>query len=246
MKTVALIPARYAATRFPGKLMERLAGKSIILTTYENTVATGLFDQVMVVTDSSIIFNEIVDNKGAAVMSKASHESGSDRIVEAAKDITADVVVNIQGDEPFVNTKPLRELIAVFENPTGDVKVASLMHTIKEEALIKDPNSVKVVVDKDCNALFFSRSVIPYLRDKKITPVYYKHIGIYAFRKEVLMNFPKLPVTPLEATEKLEQLRFLENGIKIRMVKTRESPISIDTPEDLVRAKKWLDSKEKK
>ena len=241
MKAIALIPARYAATRFPGKLMKLLGNKTIIRQTYENTVATLLFDDVIVVTDSDIIFNEIVQNGGYAIMSKKPHESGSDRIAEAAVDIDVDIIVNVQGDEPFVKKELLKNLLSAFENDAEEkIKVASLMYPIETEEMIVNPNHVKVVVDKDNNALLFSRSVIPFQRDKNFSPVYYKHIGIYAYRKNVLMDFTQWVATPLETIEKLEQLRYLENGIKIKMIVTEESPISIDTPEDLERAKKLI------
>ncbi len=239
MKSIALIPARYAATRFPGKLMQMLGGKTVVRNTYDNTVATLLFDEVIVVTDSKVIFDEIIENGGYAVMSRGDHESGSDRIAEAAADIEVDVIINVQGDEPFVKKEPLQNLLNVFKNdPENQVEVASLMHEIHDENLIADSNFVKVVVDRNMNALYFSRSAVPFKRDKKMKTVYYKHIGIYAYRKHALMNFTKWAVTPLEAAEKLEQLRYLENGIKIKMVLTDESPVSIDTVEDLERAKK--------
>ena len=241
MKSIALIPARYAATRFPGKLMQTLGDKTVIRHTYENTVATMLFDEVIVVTDSTIIFNEIVENGGYAIMSRREYESGSDRIAEAVADIEVDVIINVQGDEPFIKKEPLQNLLHVFQNDERHlIEVASLMHEINDKNLIEDPNSVKVVVDKNMNALLFSRSVIPFQRDKTMNVVYHKHIGIYAYRKRALMNFTQWEVSPLEATEKLEQLRYLENGIKIKMVLTNESPVSIDTPEDLERARKII------
>jgi 3-deoxy-manno-octulosonate cytidylyltransferase (CMP-KDO synthetase) len=241
MKTIALIPARYAATRFPGKLMQMLGNKTIIRHTYENTVATLLFDEVIVVTDSNIIFNEIVQYGGYAIMSKHTHESGSDRIAEAAAGIDADIIVNVQGDEPFVKKELLGTLLQPFNNdPEKKIRVASLMHPLTDEKFIADPNHVKVVVDKNNNALMFSRSVIPYHRDKNIAPIYYKHIGIYAYRKETLLEFTKWSPTPLEMSEKLEQLRYLENGVAIKMALTGESPVSIDTSEDFERAKKLI------
>lgn len=241
MKTIAFIPARYAATRFPGKLMQMLGDKTIIRHTYENTKNTFLFDEVIVVTDSEIIFNEITHYGGYAIMSKQSHESGSDRIAEAAADIDVDIVVNVQGDEPFVKKELLQSLLNVFKNDLGEeIKVASLMHRIVNEQIIANPNHVKVVVDTNNDALLFSRSIIPFHRDKNLEAVYFKHIGIYAFRKNALMNFTTWKPTPLEAIEKLEQLRYLENGVKIKMVLTGESPVSIDTPEDLERARKFI------
>ena len=240
MKTIALIPARYAATRFPAKLMQVLGDKTIIRRTYDNTKATLLFDEVIVVTDSDIIFNEIIQYGGYAIMSKGVHESGSDRIAEAAADIDVDIIVNVQGDEPFVKKSMLADLLEVFANdPHQKVRVASLMHPV-DESMINNPNHVKVVVDKNNDALLFSRSAIPYHRDKNIFPVYYKHIGIYAYRKQTLMDFTQWSMTPLESIEKLEQLRYLENGIKIKMVLTDESPVSIDTPEDFERARKLI------
>lgn len=242
MKIIALIPARYAATRFPGKLMQSLGNKTIIRHTYENTKATMLFDEVIVVTDSEIIFKEIIENGGYALMSKKQHESGSDRIAEAIEDLSVDIVVNVQGDEPFVKRDLLQDLLNAFNDsfPPENVQVASLMYELKEAEDIENPNHVKVVTDKNNNALYFSRSVIPYPRDKNVSIPYYKHIGIYAFRKEALMNFTFWEVSPLEEVEKLEQLRYLENGIKIKMVLTDEAPISIDTPVDLEKAKRLI------
>ena len=242
MKIIALIPARFAATRFPGKLLQKLGNKTIIRHTYENTKATLLFDEVIVVTDNELIFQEIIENGGYALMSKKQHESGSDRIAEAIEDLNVDIVVNVQGDEPFVKKELLQDLLSAFNNvfPPENVQVASLMFELKEAADIENPNHVKVVTDKNNNALYFSRSVIPYLRNKNSTATYYKHIGIYAFRKEALMNFTFWEMTPLEEAEKLEQLRYLENGIKIKMVITAAAPISIDTPEDFEKAKDFV------
>ncbi|MEO6541055.1 MAG: 3-deoxy-manno-octulosonate cytidylyltransferase [Ferruginibacter sp.] len=238
MKKIAMIPARYAATRFPAKLMQVLGDKTVILHTYNNTVATKLFDEVMVVTDSEIIFNEIVNHGGKAVMSIKEHESGSDRIAEAIANMEVDIVVNVQGDEPFVQKEPLEKLLAVFADE--QVQVASLMQILHEEKFIADPNYVKVAVDKNCNSLMFSRSPIPYHRDKNVAPVYYEHIGVYAFRKQALLNFTAWPITPLEATEKIECLRYLENGVPLKMVVTEYMGIEIDTPEDLIRAASLL------
>ena len=236
-----MIPARYAATRFPGKLMQKLANKSVILHTYENTRATLLFDEVIVVTDSEIIFNEIIENGGYAIMSKKLHESGSDRIAEAVQDLDVDIVVNVQGDEPFVKKEPLQKLLNVFFQEDGkNIQVASLMQELKEKMFIEDPNYVKVAVDNNNNALMFSRSVIPYQRDESVIPVYYEHIGVYAFRKQALMNFTNTPMTPLEAAEKIECLRYLECGVPIKMVISNYMGIEIDTPEDLERANKLI------
>ena len=237
MKIAAFIPARYAATRFPAKLMQQLGDKTVILHTYDNTVATGLFDAVYVVTDSEIIFQEITSHGGQAIMSIKLHESGSDRIAEAAANMEIDIIVNVQGDEPFVQRDPLEKLLATFNGVDGEkVKVASLMQVLEDPALIQDSNYVKVAVDRNMNALFFSRSVIPYPRDTSITSTYYEHIGVYAFRKESLMQFTNWPVTPLEAAEKIECLRYLEYGIPLRMVVTTYMGVEIDTPDDLIKA----------
>ena len=237
-KIGAFIPARYAATRFPAKLMQALGDKTVIRHTYDNTVATGLFDEVYVVTDSEIIFNEISSHGGKAIMSKKEHESGSDRIAEAIEDLTIDIVVNVQGDEPFVKKEPLEKLIAVFKD--DKVQVASLMQALTNTELIADPNYVKVAVDKNSNALFFSRSVIPYARNTELAITYYEHIGVYAFKKQALLDFTNWPISPLEAAEKIECLRYLENGVAMKMVVTSYMGVEIDTPEDLIKAAKLL------
>ena len=232
-----MIPARYAATRFPAKLMQQLGNKTVIRHTYDNTKATGLFDDVVVVTDSDIIYNEIVSNGGKAIMSSKEHESGSDRIAEAAAQLEVDIIVNVQGDEPFVKKEPLKKLLNVFYGNDGrNIQVASFMKELKDEKLIEDANYVKVAVDKNFNSLFFSRSVIPYPRDKNVKSIYYEHIGVYAFRKQALLNFTNWAITPLEAAEKIECLRYLENGIPLKMVVTNYMGIEIDTPEDLQKA----------
>ena len=233
-KIGAFIPARYAATRFPAKLMQALGTKTVIRHTYDNTVATGLFDEVYVVTDSEIIFNEITSHGGKALMSKKEHKSGSDRIAEAIEHLDIDIVVNVQGDEPFVKKEPLEKLIAIFNDK--NVEVASLMQALTNSDLIADPNYVKVAVDKNMNALFFSRSVIPYPRNTEIAIPYYEHIGVYAFKKQALLNFTNWPISPLEAAEKIECLRYLENGVSIKMVVTSYMGVEIDTPEDLIKA----------
>lgn len=241
MKIIAMIPARYAATRFPFKLMQPLGSKTVIRSTYDNTVATGLFDEVYVVTDHEIIFNEITAHGGRAVMSIAQHESGSDRIAEAVADMDADIVLNVQGDEPFVNYELLKNLLDVFKNdPEQKIKVASPVKRFTDLSLVPNPNFVKVAVDKNMNSLLFSRSVIPYHRDATLQPVYYEHIGVYAFRKEALLQFTKWKMTPLEAAEKIECLRYLENGIQLRMVETTDAGVKIDVPEDLAKAEAYL------
>lgn len=240
MNIIAMIPARLEATRFPRKLLQDLGGKSVILRTYEATKKTNLFDEVYVVTDSEIIFEEITKNGGKAIISEGVHESGSDRIAEAVRTIDTDIVVNVQGDEPFVNEESLRDLLSVFvDDIQQKIDVASLMFQISEPEEINNPNNVKVVTDIDDFAMYFSRSPIPYARDNTFAK-YYKHIGIYAFKKEALLRFTELEMTALERTEKLENLRFLAYGIHVKMVKTLHQPIGIDTPEDLEKARKVL------
>jgi len=234
----ALIPARYDATRFPGKLMRLLGTKTVIRCTYDATVATGLFDEVIVVTDSPTIYDEINLHGGKCIMSKKEHESGSDRIAEAAANMDVDIIVNVQGDTPFIKTQPLEKLLKQFTDPA--VQVASLMQLLKDEKEINDPNFVKVAVDQNMNSLFFSRSPIPYPRNKEIPITYYEHIGVYAFRKKALLDFTKWAPTPLELTEKIECLRYLEHGILLRMVVVDYMGIEIDTPADLEKAEKLL------
>jgi 3-deoxy-manno-octulosonate cytidylyltransferase (CMP-KDO synthetase) len=238
MRIIAVIPARYAATRFPAKLMQMLGTKTVIRHTYDNTVATGLFTDVLLVTDSELIFNEITSNGGKAIMSIREHESGTDRIAEAVKNMDVDVVINVQGDEPFVQKSSLEKLYKLFTDER--VQVGSLMHVITEEQQIADPNCVKVVVNKQMEALYFSRSPVPFKRDPSVAVSYYKHIGMYGYRKDILLQFTALPASLLEQTEKLEQLRLLENGYRIQMAVTEPVGISIDTPADLERAKQLL------
>lgn len=239
MKIIAMIPARYSASRFPGKLMQDLNGKPVITRTYEATINTKLFDDVFVVTDSQIIYDEIERIGGNVMMSKKEHQCGSDRIAEAVEHLDIDIVVNVQGDEPFTEVASLEKLIEVFKNdPSKEIDLASLMVHITDTEEIKNPNTVKVVLDKDNVALYFSRSPIPYPRDENVDIKYYKHKGVYAFRKQALMDFYHFPMLTLEAAEKLEQLRYLEYGKKIKMVETNVQGVEIDTPEDLERAKK--------
>lgn len=239
MKIIAVIPARYASTRFPAKLMQDLGGKTVILRTYEAALQTGLFDDVFVVTDSDLIYNEITSNKGKAIMSMKNHESGSDRIAEAVENMDVDIVVNVQGDEPFIDRDSLKKIIELYKADTEKkIDLVSLMREITAENDIQNPNNVKVITDQNGFALYFSRSVIPYKREQNTTVKYFQHIGVYAFRKEALMDFYKLPMQSLEASEKLEQLRYLEYGKKIRMIQTSHIGIGIDTPEDLEKARK--------
>ena len=235
MKNIAVIPARFGATRFPGKLLKTIGDKTIIRMVYENAISTGLFDQVLVVTDSDEIFAEIKKHGGAVKKSVAEHASGSDRIAEAIKDIDTDIIVNIQGDEPFIVKKPLADLLQSFEDEK--VQVASLMKEFSSDEEIDNKNLVKVVCNAKNDALYFSRSPIPYKRNATSSHPYFRHIGVYAFRKDTLLQFTQWPLGILENAEMLEQLRYLENGISIRMIKTDMNTIGIDTAEDLEKAR---------
>ncbi len=237
MKTIAMIPARYEASRFPGKLMMPLGDAPVIVQTYRATVATGLFEDVYVVTDSDVIFNTICEVGGKAIMSKTDHQSGSDRIAEAIFDMNVDLVVNVQGDEPFTEKKSLAKLIASFDADTNrEIDLASLMVRITDSEEIHNPNTVKVVTDTNGRAIYFSRHPIPFSREKTPSVQFFKHKGVYAFRKKALLDFQKLSPKSLELAEKIECLRFLEYGKNIQMVETDVLGVEIDTPEDLVTA----------
>ncbi|WP_303839261.1 3-deoxy-manno-octulosonate cytidylyltransferase [Apibacter mensalis] len=241
MKIIAVIPARYAASRFPAKLMGMLGEKTVIRSTYENAIKTNLFSDVFVVTDSEIIHNEITRNGGKAIMSKREHETGSDRIAEAVENLECDIIINIQGDEPFVKTEPLARLIEVFKkDQENKIDVATLIRKMDDWNLIEDSNYVKVVKDQNDFALYFSRSVIPYPREKSFQADYYEHVGVYAFRKQALLDFAKLPMLQNEQAEKVECIRYLEYGMKIKVIETDFVGVEIDTPEDLEKANEIL------
>ncbi|WP_298778080.1 3-deoxy-manno-octulosonate cytidylyltransferase [uncultured Polaribacter sp.] len=243
MRVIAMIPARYSASRFPGKLMKDLGGEPVILRTYKAALQTNLFDDVYIVTDSDVIFSVIENVGGKAIMSKKEHECGSDRIAEAVENIDADIVINVQGDEPFIDTVSLTKLVDVFKKDTNEeVDLASLKVQITNKEDIENPNNVKVITDVNNMAIYFSRSVIPFYRDKEIEVKYYKHKGVYAFRKQALIDFYHTPITPLEAAEKIEAIRYQEIGKKIKMVETDIEAVGIDTPEDLEKAIKLLNS----
>lgn len=243
MKAIALIPARLDASRFPRKLLAEIRGKTVIARTYESAVSMGLFSEVIVVTDSDEIREEIEAIGGQVKMSEKEHESGTDRIAEAVMDIEADVFVNIQGDEPFVQKEPIEKLLKVFEGPMGkNVQVGSIVQKLKDEKSIQDPNYVKVVLDLRMHAMYFSRSPIPYRRDTNIGINYYEHVGVYAFRKKPLIDFTLWPQSPLERVEKIECLRFVENGVPIKMIMTPYMGVEIDAPEDIEKAEALMDA----
>ena len=241
MNTVAIIPARYASTRFPGKALALLRGKPIIQHVFERVQASGLFSLVMVATDHDKIVDTVMGFEGNISMTSEDLQSGTDRIAEALQYIhEADLIVNVQGDEPLIETDALAKLIDAFRSER--VQMASLMTSITDKSMLHNPNIVKLVVDNDNDALYFSRSPIPFDRDGQSGVNYLRHIGVYAYRREVLWRFVRLPMGKLEQIEKLEQLRALENGIPIRMVYTDYQGIGIDTPEDLARVERLLDT----
>lgn len=243
---IALIPARYHAQRFPGKLLEKLGDKSVILQTYLSVVNTQLFKEVAVITDSPLIYKEITAHKGVALMSQKDHICGTDRIAEAVVHYPwADIVVNVQGDEPFTQAAPLQALLHAMEDPTSErPSAASLMTPIHSIEELHNPNVVKVVTDRKHNALLFTRSASAAEKaaggSMSSNVLIFRHIGVYAFRKEALLSFAKLTPGPLEVSEKLENLRFLEHGMHIKMVEVCSYPKGIDTPEDLEMARRWL------
>lgn len=237
-KRIALIPARYEASRFPGKLLADLAGKTVLQRTFEAVQESGLFTEVVVVCDDARIENHIQELGGKTFRSIAKHESGSDRIAEAARHLEADILLNVQGDEPFISAKHLQAVLKLFDSDV--VQIASLVTPIHDPERFLDPNCVKVVLDHQHRALYFSRAPIPYLREGGIQTTSYQHIGIYGFRKETLLHLTSLPPSPLELSEKLENLRMLENGIPVHMAIVEENKPGIDTPQDLEIARRIL------
>jgi len=245
MKVAALIPARYDSQRFPGKLMKDLLGKTVILRTYEAALQSGLFEEVFVVTDSQVIYDEIISNGGKCLMSKKQHTSGTDRIAEFAPQIDADIIINIQGDEPFINKKALSDMIRAFEDDDFEIiDIVSLMIEIDNQEDFLNPNNVKVVTDTSNFAMYFSRAPIPYSRDYLFEKAH-KHIGVYAFRKEALIEMPDIEPIAIEKIEKLENLRFLNAGMMIKMIETDKVNFGIDTEADLQKAIAFLQQKEK-
>lgn len=242
MKYIAIIPARYASTRFPGKPLELLGGKPIIQWVYERV--NKVFNNTLVATDDERIYNVVLSFGGKTIMTKPTHPSGTDRCYEAYLNsgIDADVVVNVQGDEPFIDASQLESIKACFSDTS--IHIATLVKPFKSTDSVKDlenPNTPKVVVDGNNNALYFSRSIIPHLRGKDKNEwlknhTYYKHIGLYAYRVDVLEQITRLPQGTLEKAESLEQLRWLEAGYKIKVGMTTIETIGIDTPEDLKKA----------
>ncbi|HPG30818.1 MAG TPA: 3-deoxy-manno-octulosonate cytidylyltransferase [bacterium] len=245
LKILAVLPARYGSTRLPGKPLIRINGKSIIQYVFENVSKSKLIDKIIVATDDARIYEESEKFGCGAVMTPADCKSGGDRIAYAVKNCGLDgydIIANVQGDEPLLKSEDVdAAIIRLIEN---DSDISTLAIKFKKEEDVKNPNYVKVVFDNKFNALYFSRSVMPYPRDSVIKPeIYYKHIGLYVYRKKTLLEFETLPESILENYEKLEQLRFLENGYGISAAITGNETIGIDTPEDIIKFEKTLTSK---
>lgn len=251
MRAVIVIPARMGSTRFPGKVLADLMGKPLIQHVYERASRAEGADEVIVATDSEEVFGTVAAFGGRAVMTSAGHESGTDRIAEVAASLTCDIIVNVQGDEPLMEPATIEATMGLLRDPEADMGTAAVRITSDETAL--DPNSVKVAFGRNGFALYFSRSPIPYhrdlWRDLWARPAeasagsgtrLYKHIGIYSYRKEALMRLSTLPPTELELTEKLEQLRALENGLRIKVAVVDSETPGVDTPEDLQEVRKLL------
>jgi len=250
MRILGIIPARYNSTRFPGKPLVEIKHKSMIQRVYEQALKAGCLSDVIVATDDERILNHVTQFGGKAVMTSAAHKSGTERCLEAYQEITADgscfdIVINIQGDEPFINPDQIDKVAACFNK--DDTQIASLAKIIRDKEELSNPNVVKLVIDNDYKALYFSRYPIPYNRDNKADDAitknnYLKHVGIYAYRSEILQFICKLPPSKLELSESLEQLRWLENGYRISINLTDAENIAIDTPDDLAKAEFFLDS----
>ncbi len=246
MKTIAIIPARYASTRFPGKPLAILGGKPVIQRVYEQV--TTVLDEAYVATDDERIYNKVQEFGGRVVMTSPNHKSGTDRVEEAVQKIgtDADIIINVQGDEPFIHPSQIEALIKCFDDPT--TQIATLGKPFDNDAdisLLDNPNSPKIVVDNNSFALYFSRSVIPFIRGVEHNQwlgkyPFLKHLGIYAYRTQVLHEITRLPQSSLELAESLEQLRWLQNGYRIRVGTTNIETVGIDTPEDLQRAEDYL------
>lgn len=240
MKIAALIPARLESSRFPGKLLQKIGSKSIIRHVHDNMIATRLFDHVGVVCNHSDIYSEITDNGGVAYMSQNEHDNGTARISEIAKTLDFPIIFNVQGDEPFVQSSILKSLIDIFKADVSEkIDIVSPMTPIIDETQIANPNVVKVVTTSNGEALYFSRSPIPYQRNLQSKRICFRHIGIYGYRAAALKKIELLPESNLEDQEMIECLRYLEYGMKIKMAITESQGVSIDTPEDLEKAIKY-------
>ncbi|MBI5787800.1 MAG: 3-deoxy-manno-octulosonate cytidylyltransferase [Candidatus Schekmanbacteria bacterium] len=246
MKAVAIIPARYASSRFPGKPLAIIAGRPMIQWVYERTQKAGLLDETIVATDDERILKAVQDFGGKAVMTSPAYRNGSERIAEVAAGLDAQVIVNVQGDEPAIEPAMIDQAIAPLLKDKN-IPVSTLKTPIENAAELISPHVVKVVTDNQGYALYFSRSPIPYQRERwkdQIAPAgnHYKHIGLYAYRRDFLLQFCRMQPTLLEQAEELEQLRVLENGYKIKVIETRYKSLGVDTPEDIIKVEYILKS----
>ena len=236
---IAVIPCRYQSTRFPGKPLAILAGKTMIQRVYEQVKQVESVNEVIAATDDERIYDVVLEFNGKAAMT-GECSCGTERVYAAIKDYSCDIVINVQGDEPLIRPEMINELIAVFEDEDDSAEMATLCKEITETEDINNPNIVKVVRDKNDNALYFSRYPIPFNRDKRDDVRYFKHIGIYGYRKDFLEKYIQIEKTSLEIAENLEQLRVLESGHKIRVKETIYDSIGVDTPEDILKIEKEI------
>ena len=245
-KIVAVVPARYGSTRFPGKMIAQIAGKPVVWHTYQQVLRSELVSEVIIAADDNRILEALEPFDVPVVMTRPDHQSGTDRIAEVAANLDADIIVNVQGDEPLIDPHTVDEAIRpLLENP--DIPMGTVKRKITDLEMVIDPNVVKVIVDNRGRAIYFSRLPIPYIRDeadrKGATGHHWQHIGLYVFRREFVMQFAKMAQTPLEKLEKLEQLRVLENGYDIAVVETEHESVGVDTPEDLERVRALIESR---
>ena len=242
MKTIGVIPARFASTRFPAKVLAEIAGKPLIQHVWEKSVQCRELDEVLIACDHEDVFKVAQNFKARVVMTDPVHPSGSDRIAQAVKDLKVDIIVNIQGDEPFIDPRTIDRLTVLLKQDHKTI-MGTVIKEITEDRDFQNPNVVKCVVDQEGNALYFSRSPIPYHRNQNASMGVknYKHLGLYAYRKDFLMAFKDWPKGLLESAEELEQLRALEHGIKIKTTVTTYESIAVDTPQDLLKAREWYD-----
>ena len=245
MKAIGVIPARFESSRFPGKVLADIHGKPLIQYVYEQALKSSALEDLLIATDDERVLKAVQEFGGRAVMTAKDHKTGTDRLREVVNPIDVEIVVNIQGDEPLIHSSMIDELVdCLLQNP--EIPMASLIHKIEDRQQLEDPNVVKVVKDKNNFALYFSRSVIPCLAAQGQSVSYYKHLGLYAYSKDFLFTFTNLSVGELEKAEKLEQLRALEHGYKIKVIETAFDSIGVDTPEDLEKVKLRLSEKEKR
>lgn len=240
-KVLGVIPARYASSRFPGKALARIASKSVLQHVFERVSNARYLTQVVIATDDERIYAEARSFGALVRMTRSDHPSGTDRVAEVASADSADLIVNVQGDEPLIDPAAIDSaILPMVEEPA--IPMATLKKRIEDPREVDDPNVVKVVTDRFENAIYFSRSTIPYLRRGEGETVHYKHIGLYVYRREFLLRYSDLPIGPLERAERLEQLRALENGHAIRVVETEYESLGVDTPEDLERVSRLFEA----